>query len=229
MFEQPIFVYSEFCNHSTNFLRELTKHPAIGDAFVYLNIDVDPQTGHRPKAFFAVQAALHYPITEVPTVILQNGEYVLSGEEAFKWLDYQITSLNQTTENDLQPFNPAEMGSFSDGYAEFGVNEMYAGKSQCFKFVSDPEQRIETPQEKGCVSTDDYKRKQKERESLDLMAATPQPKTMGTSYFKSKEQMSDKQKDVDVRLQKLLSERESMSQTSSTQHKIDFKTGKIIC
>lgn len=237
MFQQPIFVYSQFCNHSTNFLRELTKHPTIGDAFAYLNIDVDPQTGHRPHEFFSVQSALQHPITEVPTIILQNGEYVLSGEEAFKWLDYQISSINETVEEELEPFNPNEMGSFSDGYSEFGVNELYAAKSQCFKFVNDPDQHIETPQEKGSVSTDDYKRKQKERESLDLMAATPQPKTIGTSYFKQNQNpnqnrsVSDKQKDMDARLKQLMSERESFTPSiqQQTQQKIDFKTGKIIC
>lgn len=162
--DKNVLIFSNFCNHSTNFLSVLTKHPHIQNTFIPLNIDPDPQTNQRPDAFFQIQEQLRFKITEVPTIIVEGGEYVLSGEQAFKWLEYQINKTN--TEQELEGFNSNEMGSFSDSYATFGSTELHDAREQSFKFINKPDQRIDTPQEDGSVTQDDYNRKTKERENF---------------------------------------------------------------
>lgn len=164
MFEKNILIFSDYCAHSQNFLNALFKHPHIQSEFVPLNIDVDPKTHRRPQEFYDIQKQLDFEISEVPTIIVDKGEYVLSGQEAFKWLEYKINMTN--TERELEGFNGNEMGSFSDSYATFGSTELHDAKEQSFKFIGKPDQPIDTPQEDGSVSQDDYNRKQKEREQF---------------------------------------------------------------
>jgi hypothetical protein len=120
------------------------KHPAIFETFIRMNIDVNPSTKKRPQSFYQVQQALDIKITKVPTVITPNAEYVLSDVDAFKWLEHQIRLL--TTEADeLKPFNPNEMGSFSDNYSNFGSTDLCDAKEQSFKFF-----------DKGMLSDDNF-------------------------------------------------------------------------
>lgn len=166
MFDRPILFYSEYCVHSTNFLNTLMKHPDIYEAFIRISIDVEPNTKSRPKIFYDIQTELGIKISEVPTVITPGPEYVLTGADAFDWLQSQISSTNTTSE-ELQGFNPVEMGSFSDSYSTYGSNDLTDAKEQTFKFLGRSDDCIETPPETGSVSKDDYARKQHERESFD--------------------------------------------------------------
>lgn len=164
MLEQPVIIYSEYCAHSATFLNILLKHPQIDESFVKINIDIDPRTRQRPPIFYDLQYKLNHPISEVPTIIVEGGEYILSGEEAFKWLDYTIQKLIKEEPEELSPFNPNEMGAFSDCYSQFGSNSMHDATEQSFKFLDKQEQRINTPQEDGTATQDDYSKKQRERE-----------------------------------------------------------------
>jgi hypothetical protein len=101
-----------------------------------MNIDVDASTKKRPKAFYQVQEVLDIKITKVPTLITPNAQYVLSDVDAFKWLEYQVKQLTDTS-GELQPFNPNEMGSFSDNYSSFGSTDLCDAKEQTFKFYKD--------------------------------------------------------------------------------------------
>lgn len=135
MFDKPILIYSDYCKYSKNFIQTLMKHPDLFESFIRMNIDTDVRTKKRPQAFYQIQQALDIKITKVPTVITPNAQYVLSDINAFKWLEHQIRLL--TAESDeLKPFNPNEMGSFSDNYANFGSTDLCDAKEQNFKFYN---------------------------------------------------------------------------------------------
>lgn len=136
MFEKPIVIYSDYCVYSKNFIQTLMKYPDLYNSFIRMNIDVDPATKQRPKAFYQIQQVLEIKITKVPTLITPNAQYVLSDVDAFKWLEYQVKLLSDTS-GELQPFNPNEMTSFSDNYAEYGSTNLCDAKEQSFKFYQD--------------------------------------------------------------------------------------------
>lgn len=230
MFERPILIYSNFCSYSEKFIDSLMKHTDLFQSFIRINIDVDPTTRQRPKIFYDIQNTLKFRISEVPTIIVNNAEYILSGEEAFKWLE-DVTTVNQEPE-ELSGFNPNEMGSFSDGYAMVGSTDMSEQTaSQSFKFLNAQDQIIETPPEiESTVNSNDYIKKQQERE---MFGNTPKP-TFGNNKqnvvnnqqnFKSNKQnfgnnkqnfamkgkVSQKQKEFESRYQELLMEREKLN------------------
>jgi hypothetical protein len=134
MFEKPIVIYSDYCTYSKNFIKTLIKYPDLYNSFIRMNIDVEPNTKKRPKAFYQIQEVLNIKITKVPTLITPNAQYVLSDVDAFKWLEYQVKLLNDTS-GELQPFNPNEMTSFSDNYSSFGSTNLCDAKEQSFKFL----------------------------------------------------------------------------------------------
>ena len=196
MFEQPILIYSNYCPHSKKFLEILAQHTNINDAFAKLNIDP------RPKIFYDIQNTLKYTITEVPTIILPNAEYILSGEQAFKWLSFQIEQSQKPTE--LDAFNPNEMGSFSDPYSSVDSKNMTDAKSQCFKFVGQPDEKIHTPPEDSSISAEDMSKKQRERETFDNTQISQQQRKFENNLTM---QVTSKEKDLDARYQQLLAER----------------------
>lgn len=159
---KPTLLYSEFCNYCIQFLNIISKHPQLHDKINIINIDPLPNTKQRPPIFFEIQNMLQFTITEVPSVIINKGEYVLAGEEAFKWLDYEISNFSK--DNELSPFNPNEMGSFSDSYSMVNSSGLYDATDQCFKFIGKPDEKIQTPQEEASITKDEYSSKQKERE-----------------------------------------------------------------
>lgn len=136
MFEKPIVIYSDYCVYSKNFLQTLMKYPELFESFIRMNIDVDPRTKQRPKSFYQIQQMLDIKITKVPTLITPNAQYILSDVEAFKWLEYQIKLLTDTS-GELQAFNPNEMSSFSDNYATYGSTDLCDAKEQSFKFYKE--------------------------------------------------------------------------------------------
>jgi hypothetical protein len=228
MFERPILIYSDFCVHSKNFIAKLIKHSELYEKFIRLNIDVEPDTKQRPPVFYAIQEALKYNITEVPTIIVAEGKYILPGAEAFKWLEYETDTTQQA---ELSGFNPIEMGSFSDIYSPYGSNEMNNATEQCFKFINKEDERINTPQEDNTTAPQDYSTKQMEREAMDKSIYNPTGKnTLANpesieynrnvntrnnidfskiSVSKNKNGFTDKQVEIDKRLQQLLLDRQA--------------------
>lgn len=134
MFDKPIVIYSDYCVYSKNFIQTLMKYPDLYNSFIRMNIDVDPSTKQRPKTFYQIQKMLDIKITKVPTLITPNAEYILSDVDAFKWLEYQVKLLTDTS-GELQAFNPNEMVSFSDNYATYGSTNLCDAKEQSFKFL----------------------------------------------------------------------------------------------
>lgn len=196
------------------------KHLEIYESFIRVNIDVDPETKRRPQAFYEVQSVLNIKISEIPTIIVDKGQYVLTGKEAFKWLKHQVEQIE--AERELTPFNPIEMGSFSDSYSNYGSNDINDATQQSFKFLNKQDDRINTPQETSDkVSKDEYTRRQSERENFinvvpqtqkNLTPQQIQQKQFNKSYTSNKRgaKMSEKQKDFDQKYQQMLMEREAL-------------------
>jgi len=134
MFDKPIIIYSDYCVYSKNFIQTLMKYPDLFNSFIRMNIDVNITTKKRPMAFYQLQETLGIKISKVPTLITPNAEHILSDVDAFKWLEYQIKLLTDTSE-DLQAFNPHEMLSFSDNYSTYGSTNLCDAKEQSFKFL----------------------------------------------------------------------------------------------
>ena len=134
--DKPILMYSEHCPHSRNFIQVLLKNKEIFDSFIRMNIDVNPQTRRRPDIFYQIQQRLNIKISKVPTIITENAEYILSDEDAFKWLDHQINLLKQKSENKIvKPFSINEMSSKSDTYAPIKSTDISEDAAeQNFKF-----------------------------------------------------------------------------------------------
>ena len=245
MFERPILIYSNYCIHSTNFINELMKNTEMFENFIRLNIDVDPNTRSRPSLFYEIQEKLNYKIEEIPTIIVENAEYILTGVNAFEWLEYNLNQ--QEKEKGLTPFNPIEMGSFSDSYSLYGSSDLNAAKEQSFKFLNKSDEKINTPQELASnVSKDDYSNKQKERENFDNIYTqtnvpnnfrntvypqqqrTHQPPNFDPKYLHGS--MSEKQKDFDVKLQQMVLDREQFKTARTPKihpDLVDFKTGNL--
>lgn len=242
MLDRPILFYSDYCIHSTNFINALMKHQELFDLFIRINIDIEPETKRRPIVFYELQSMLNCKISEIPTIIIEGGKYILTGEEAFKWLEQQLSLIEK--DNELTPFNPNEMGSFSDSYACYGSNDINNATEQTFKFLSKPDERINTPAEtSSSVSKEDYSKKQQEREKFinitppqtQQKQLTPQQiqqsqfNKMYTNSHKRNGKVSEKQQDFDQRLQQMMMERESLDppKIKINPNAIDFQSGKI--
>ena len=86
MFTRPILVYSNYCPHSNNFVNKLMETP-LAQYFVYINVDVDPITKKRSDDFLNLKMLLaqhfNYNLNAVPTVITENGEFILKDKKGF--------------------------------------------------------------------------------------------------------------------------------------------------
>lgn len=214
MFEDPIFIYSEYCNYSLQFNQALDKYPDLFQSFIKVSVDVDAKTQQRSAVFYDIQYALGQPIKEVPTIIIKGGEYVLSGQEAFKWLEHTI---NANSEKELEGFNQNEMGSFSDSYASVGAQGLHDATEQTFKFIRKPDEKIKTPPETGVEKRDDYEKNKRRRPEADFSKG---------AFFKGEQNTSPKQKDIDARLQELIAEREGAHVTPKQPKRVDFASGE---
>jgi hypothetical protein len=267
MFDRPILVYSNYCIHSKNFIQSLMKQQVLFESFIRLNIDADSESKKRPQAFYQVQQALNIKIQTVPTVILIGGEHVLSGVEAFKWLDYQIKSLTQDVE--LMGFNSNEMTSFSDNYSEFGSTDINNATEQSFKFFVDKQFNKSGIKNGGQLTNDNYlgtdttfdinnpnktngflneldtkydkikfESKQSERDNFDQLrqknksmehfSQQPMQNNSRNIDFTSQNfglsskfnNISEKSKDLDSKLDQLLKDREQIDETIQQQRRM---------
>jgi hypothetical protein len=218
MFERPILLYSNYCAYSQQFIEILLENKEIFETFIRVNIDINIDTKRRPDLFYEIQNTLNYKIKEVPTIIIGNGEYVLSGSEAFKWLNYELEQINNKNTNNtndslLEGFNSVEMGSFSDMYSTFGSNSLNNAREQSFKFLDKPDISIQTPPE------DSKNSQQKPNANSKINFTNPNFTKQNQGSSKSQfgqsnnftGKKSDKQKDFDIKLQQLLSERENLT------------------
>jgi hypothetical protein len=185
MFENPILFYSNFCQHSKSFLQNLKTSPELYNAVVKVNIDVDPKTRKRHHLFYDIPKQIGRPITEVPTLIVEN--YFLVGNDTNKWLH---SLLNSQQEQDQQPeqqqeqqevpfetegFNPNEMGSFSDSYADINTEGLTSEKRQSYYFINDNHPNLTIEDEKDFQSNSNNQREQFDNTSQSMQKKSQLP------------------------------------------------------
>jgi thiol-disulfide isomerase/thioredoxin len=238
MFDKPILIYSDYCVYCKNFLETLMKYPDLYNSFIRMNIDVDLYTKRRPQAFYKIQEILNIRISKVPTLITPNAEHILSDVDAFKWLEYQIKLLSNTSD-EIIPFNPNEMISFSDNYSNLGSTDLYDAKEQSFKFFKDGQlsddnylNTTKTWDPKGTntngflndleksTSNIDLSKKQMERQYVENIRGktgiennsgrSQNINFMDANLFSSNknDKISLKSKEVDMKLQQLMNDRD---------------------
>lgn len=170
MFDKLICIYSNYCNFSQEFINILANVPVLLSEFKFICIDIDKTTKKRSEEFFQIKKILkeqfNYTLKCVPTIIVENGEFILCDKDAFEWLNYKINTINNkmSSENEIQQqqqdvhqevedaevsgFNPNEMGALSDIYSTFGFDDTDPctdAKEQCFAFLG----------KKICIDTPD--------------------------------------------------------------------------
>ena len=112
-FKTPIILCSTLCSYCVEFVQKMQEKPDKFEKVIVITIDVDPVTGKRPQAYYDIQNILDWKIQSVPTVITENADSVLSGDDAFRWLA-----------NKLEPelaFR-ASNGVVNDEYSSIGEN-----------------------------------------------------------------------------------------------------------
>jgi len=178
MFDRPICIYSNYCKYSQEFITVLANMPSILSEFKFVCVDIDKSIKQRSSEFLNLkkflQEELNYTLKCVPTIIVENGEFILSDKDAFEWLNHKINTINNSTinenpeqnddyqnpehhqeqqeeqEQEISGFNPNEMGAMSDIYSTYGLDAddpCVDAKEQCFAFL-DKEICINTPDAK---------------------------------------------------------------------------------
>lgn len=90
MFKSPIFVCSSLCQHCVELADIMNTSPKKFTNVIILNIGIDSVTKKRPRAYYDLQNILEWKITSVPTIVTENAESVLSGIDAFNWVNKQL-------------------------------------------------------------------------------------------------------------------------------------------
>lgn len=217
MFERPIVIYSNYCTYSQSFMQALSESPDIFEAFIRLCIDVDINTGKRPDIFFIIQEQLQKRITKVPTIIINGGNVVLSGSEAFSWLNSVLTQ-NKNTPKEPDAFAPNEMVGLSDSYSKFGSNDMNDATEKSFVFLNRQTESIPTPEDDHVkITQQDYQKIQNERDSVNMpqqQNSFPMLPQMQQQMPRHRENFQNapqrKEKDLDKKLEQLIMERNNV-------------------
>lgn len=160
IFKRPILVYSNYCKYSQEFLSILSQLP-ISQDFVLVSVDISKETRQRSTDYINLKTILqqqyNYNLKSVPTIIIENGDLILSDKDAFMWLQYMINTIKNSQQEPLSQeptqkptpkpiqktqeelvtgFNHNEMFSFSDSYSTYGdTND--TPKQQSFQFIND--------------------------------------------------------------------------------------------
>lgn len=101
MFKSPIILCSSLCKHSLEFVKKMKDNSEKFENVIILKIDVDNVTNKRPQAYYDIQNILEWKIKSVPSVVVNEGKSILSGGNAFIWLEEIITK--------VQEYNPSNM------------------------------------------------------------------------------------------------------------------------
>ncbi|NDA63325.1 MAG: hypothetical protein EBX50_14990, partial [Chitinophagia bacterium] len=84
-------------------LMETELSQELAKQFVYVNVDVDPNTKKRGDDFLALKSILaqkfNYNLNSVPTIIVENGEFILKDSDAFEWFKHTLDTFSNTQMN----------------------------------------------------------------------------------------------------------------------------------
>ena len=223
--KRPVLLYSNYCRNCSNYLTLLQNNPDLFEHFIRICIDVDNVSRKRPNVYYELQNYLNYKFENVPTIIINNGNNILSGSNAFKWLE-NISQDNFSQDNISQDnisindmgFNLNEMGRFSDSYADLSASSVLSEQQQYATqqtFMKCGENFcIQTPQENG-ESMIDLKQKEQDRKQLDNMLK--QQNQQGPRPILDK-QMQNNNSLNDRDLNKLMNDRNTLTSQNRNQN-----------
>lgn len=155
-----ILVYSKYCKYCLQLINNLEQFPQVGNCLTPLCIDPERKENGSvsiSKNFVELQDFLKEKaipqITKVPTIVLSHETQiaVLSGSDAFNWLDniaknfsQEPEEINEKHELQLEGVNPNEMLSFSDSYSMLNSDSV---SNQSYQFIGKQLQSIPTIEE----------------------------------------------------------------------------------
>lgn len=125
MENQYILFYSQYCQHSQDFITALKK-TEYHDKF--LKVCVDDRTYKIPPT-----------ITIVPAIVIPEYNEPLQGDDTFSWINSIIEKKSKT--NTIEAYHPTVMSGFSDCYSSI---EDGKPMSHSFDFIHN-EFKINTP------------------------------------------------------------------------------------
>jgi hypothetical protein len=102
MTENPILLYSTDCKYSNSFLDLLHENKTLYNSFIKVNINKNKKTNERSRIYINLIKEFPQYIKSVPCIVLNNKTVILSGNEAFAWLNYTLDNLEQPPQG-LQP------------------------------------------------------------------------------------------------------------------------------
>lgn len=139
---QYILFYSTYCGNCNEFLNILCKRQDIYERFKMINISAP----NSPKPGF---------LRHVPTIVVPGVDRPLAGEEVFQWLENQADEQAKKgeTKEGIQPYLPNEMGmGMGNDYSYIDIGDTDQPMEHSFVFISRPEEKIRTPDEKDFVN-----------------------------------------------------------------------------
>lgn len=128
MSNNHILFFSNYCNHSKEFIERLYKS-GLYDKFTRICVD-DNKYKIPPQ------------IQSVPAVIVPDYDYPLEGEDAFNWIE-QLSQNNSQTSG-IEAYDCMNMSGFSDSFCSL-TND--TPLDHAFSFIGRGEFSIQTPEE----------------------------------------------------------------------------------
>jgi hypothetical protein len=147
MTENPILLYSTDCKYSNSFLDSLHENKTLYNSFIKVNINKNKRTNKRSQIYTNLVKEFPEYIKSVPCIVLNNKTVILSGNEAFAWLNYTLDNLEelpqqqgrqeQRSQNQQLPQQPKELESFNNYVSNNLSNLNGVSKTMsCENFIS---------------------------------------------------------------------------------------------
>lgn len=222
-------------------LMETQLSQEVAKQFVYVNVDIDPNTKKRGDDFLTLKSILaqkfNYNLNSVPTIIVENGEFILKDADAFEWLKHTLDTFINTEMNkdpalynsedndnntkirddgEISGFNPNEMGAFSDMYSTFGLDikdPCMDAKNQCFQFL-DKNFSINTPdgeKNKGRPGTQGVVQQSMQTKSVRFNNDSNSVRSNVGNMSKARNGYgTEKEKELNSKYEQLMMERQNM-------------------
>lgn len=186
MTDNPILLYSTDCKYSNDFLDLLSENDTLYNSFIKININKNKRTNKRSPIYLNLKEEFPEYIKSVPCIVLNNKTVILSGNEAFSWLNYTLDNLEkpdtlhpnpQKQQNSQKQQKPqGELESFNNHVSnDLSSLNGVSKTASCDKFISLNDFTNAKPIDIDIITTSsgegdfnmEMERKKREREEMD--------------------------------------------------------------
>ena len=105
MFKNPIILCSTLCKHCVELVDLMQSNLKVFEDWIVINIDTDTTTGKRPQAYYDIQNIFDKGISSVPTIIVEEGKKLLSGIDAFNYINELLAPKGIVGQGSLNQFS----------------------------------------------------------------------------------------------------------------------------